>query len=132
MGANSARTFLAGVRDPARPDRVLANRLATFAGQGAISEGVGWALDDNQGKSVDAHSSEKPIHVGWTNKRGGRVGRRALAVRSPAHGSDGVVLMKAERVGLRGARSLYAEQFSGGMARRVVMAREANRFKMHT
>ena len=34
-----------------------------------------------------------------------------------------VVLMKLEAVGLRGARELYPEELSGGMARRVALAR---------
>ncbi|MFT4047559.1 MAG: ABC transporter ATP-binding protein [Solimonas sp.] len=34
-----------------------------------------------------------------------------------------VVLMKLEAVGLRGARDLYPEELSGGMARRVALAR---------
>jgi len=34
-----------------------------------------------------------------------------------------IVLMKLEAVGLRGAASLYPEQISGGMARRVALAR---------
>jgi len=34
-----------------------------------------------------------------------------------------LVLMKLEAVGLRGARNLYPEELSGGMARRVALAR---------